>query len=262
MTPSEAAPVGARSTGPCRADQPAGGCSALDAAPDNSMSSRGLLHEVERAGVAVGVVGGVVAATPGQATGPGAHRQPRGVLEPRPQPGLPRAACLPHRRDGRRSVSGGWRLGAGSAVGAALGRSTGGRRRRVGGMLRFEPLAKFHLTLHPGRPTVADPSPLRRHALLRRPLAGPATETRPGRDPSGRAPALRTVRRLGIAGHQPFEAQPAIAAIHVDRQRGPLPLARFGGRAAAPSVARDVHPTDYERRFEREPPSCHGNNPL
>jgi hypothetical protein len=184
------------------------------------------------------------------------------VLVPRPQPGLQRAACLPHRRDGRRSVSGGWRLGAGSAVGAALGRSTGGRRRRVGGMLRFEPLAKFHLTLHPGRPTVADPSPLRRHALLRRPLTGPATETRPGRDPSGRAPALRTVRRLGIAGHQPFEAQPAIAAIHVDRQRGPLPLDRSGGRAAAPSVARDVHPTDYERRFEREPPSCHGNNPL
>jgi hypothetical protein len=199
---------------------------------------------------------------------PGRRRAPVHIDSPAEcwSPGLSRGsngppACLTGAMAVGQSAAG-WRLGAGSAVGAALGRSTGGRRRRVGGMLRFEPLAKFHLTLHPGRPTVADPSPLRRHALLRRPLAGPATETRPGRDPSGRAPALRTVRRLGIAGHQPFEAQPAIAAIHVDRQRGPLPLDRSGGRAAAPSVARDVHPTDYERRFERESPSRHGNNPL
>src|SRR4051794_15249937 len=78
-------------------------------------------------------------------------------------------------RDGR-SVSGGRRLGAGSSAEAALGGSARGRGRRVAGVLRLEPLAELHLPLHAGRPTVPDPAPLGRHTLLRRPLAGPATE--------------------------------------------------------------------------------------
>ena len=46
---------------------------------------------------------------------------------------------------------------------------------------------------------------------------GPAGEARAGRDLARRATAVGTRRRIRIAGHQPLEAAPAVAAVDVDR---------------------------------------------